>query len=227
MSELSKQEMIECVPALLNKVLTNRPRVVNFVGMGIAEVVFRWLDQERQRMLLDAATPPEEEEEKVTIKKQEGDSDDDTSDVEVEKALRSSPTKKAKVTKGATPKKPKVRKIAIGLQDVFISYSKPSAPASLGGSAANGQRSHRVKREPSEDALKAETKDTSTDRTYFYVVPSTSARVVAYQVKVLNMLGSVPWELNKVDSSTIRSRFGRTSKRSSTVSKTTTVVRSA
>ncbi|GAA5878026.1 hypothetical protein JCM16303_002822 [Sporobolomyces ruberrimus] len=43
MSELSIEEMRACVPALLRKIVTNRPKIVAFVGMKICEIVFRHL----------------------------------------------------------------------------------------------------------------------------------------------------------------------------------------
>ncbi|GAA6037690.1 hypothetical protein JCM8097_002287 [Rhodosporidiobolus ruineniae] len=43
MSEISKAEMVACVPALLHKVIAYRPLVVGFVGMKICEVVMRYL----------------------------------------------------------------------------------------------------------------------------------------------------------------------------------------
>ncbi|GAA5980623.1 hypothetical protein JCM5350_003564 [Sporobolomyces pararoseus] len=109
MSELSLEEMKACVPALLRKIISYKPRMVAFVGMKICEIVFRHLWS-----LPNAQTSP----------------------------AASSPSKKRR--KVAMPK------VKIGLQPFFI-----SVPAEL---------------------------DSERRKILFWCLPSTSARVVEYQL---------------------------------------------
>ncbi|KAK4699560.1 hypothetical protein P7C70_g6700, partial [Phenoliferia sp. Uapishka_3] len=125
-SELSKSEMLSNVPHLVKKLITHRPLIVSFVGMGICDVVLTYFR--------DLPTPPPP-------------SLPSSSDASLPPPSRKKPRKRA-------------IKTAIGVQPITISFP------------------------PNSEGVKEETGDEKKrTKMYFYAVPSTSARVVAYQVE--------------------------------------------
>jgi len=125
--------MIACVPNLLRKIILVRPHFVAFVGMGICEVVFKYL-----RAVEDKLSPSPSSPYKVEVKEEEV------------KMGEGTPTKRSPTGK----KRKKAVVIKCGLQPFIITL-------------------------PYVEGMEEEEKR---HVVHFYALPSSSARVVAYQV---------------------------------------------
>lgn len=123
-SELSKAEMRDNVPRLVEKLVRYRPRVVAFVGMGIADVVRAWF-----RDLPAPAPAPDDPQPCPTF---------------CIPSLAQPPPSPKKLA--PSPRKKALGKTSNGLQPLCITFPDGAPPL------------------------------------FFWALPSTSARVVAYQI---------------------------------------------